>query len=51
MAEMTREECLAVFEKYDGAALSFHNVNPQAFSDMTVGYAKVLLKLNEKKDS
>ena len=49
MAEMTREECLAVFEKYDRAALSFHNANPKAFSENSVTYAKALLKTNEKK--
>jgi len=49
MADMSREDCMKVFEKYDRAALSFHNNNPQAFSEMSVGYAKVLLKQNEKK--
>lgn len=50
MADMSREDCMKVFEKYDRAALSFHNNNPQAFSEISVGYAKVLLKTNEKKE-
>lgn len=47
---MTREDCMKVFEKYDRAALSFHNANPQAFSESSVTYAKALLKTNEKKE-
>ena len=47
---MTREECMEVFEKHDRAALSFHNCNPNAFSENTVTYAKFLLKMKEKKE-
>lgn len=50
MADLSREDCMKVFEKYDREALSFHNNNPQAFSEMSVGYAKALLKTNEKKE-
>ena len=50
MADMTREDCMKVFEKYDRAALSFHNANPKAFSENSVTYAKALLKTNEKKE-
>lgn len=50
MAGMSREDCMKVFEKYDRAALSFHNNNPQAFSENSVTYAKALLKTNEKKE-
>lgn len=46
---MTREESMKVFEKFDRPAWKFHNANPQAFSENSVSYAKVLLKLNEKK--
>jgi len=48
---VTREDCMKVFEKYDRAALTFHNANPKAFSENSVTYAKVLLKLNEKKEA
>lgn len=50
MADMTRDDCMKVFEKYDRAALSFHNNNPQAFSENSVTYAKALLKTNEKRE-
>ena len=49
MPDMTREDCMKVFERYDRAALTFHNANPKAFSENSVTYAKALLKLNEKK--
>lgn len=48
---MTREDCMKVFEKYDRAALTFHNANPKAFSENSVTYAKALLKLNDKKET
>lgn len=50
MPDMTREDCMEVFKKHDRAAWSFHNANPHAFSENSVTYAKVLLKLNEKKN-
>lgn len=50
MADMNRETCMEIFEKYDQTAGDFHKAHPQAFSDLTVGYAKYLLKLNEKKE-
>ena len=51
MADMTREDCMKVFEKYDRPAWSFHNANPKAFSENSVTYAKALLKANEKKEA
>ncbi len=51
MADMSREDCMKVFEKYDRAALSFHNNNPQAFSENSVTYAKALMKTNENKEA
>ena len=49
MAEMTREDCMKVFEKHDRAAWRFHNANPKAFSENSVTYAKALLKADEKR--
>ena len=50
MSDMTREDCMKVFEKHDRAALSFHNTNPAAFSENTVIYAKFLQRVKEKKE-
>lgn len=50
MPDMTREDCMEIFARYDRAAWSFHAQNPKAFSENSVTYAKALLKTNEKKE-